>query len=201
MKALIRPAVSLFVALTVVTGVVYPLAVTGVAKTVFPEQAAGSLIVENGKTVGSSLIGQNFTLKNGDPDPRYFQPRPSNAGDDGYDALASAGSNLGPSNPDLLATVKHRVIAYRRLNGLAPDASVPVDAVTSSGSGLDPNISVANAQLQVSRVARTRGVSDAQVHALVATHTRGRQLGILGETTVNVLELNLALDALPGQRR
>jgi len=189
------------IALTILVGLAYPLAMTGIAQALMKSKANGSFVSEKGKVVGSSLIGQNFTLKNGDPDPRYFQPRPSNAGDDGYDALASAGSNLGPSNPDLLATVKHRVIAYRRLNGLAPDASVPVDAVTSSGSGLDPDISVANAQLQVSRVARTRGVSDAQVHALVATHTRGRQLGILGETTVNVLELNLALDALPGQRR
>ena len=185
--------------LIVLVGLAYPLAMTGIAQALMKNKANGSFVSENGKVVGSALIGQNFTLPNGDPDPRYFQPRPSNAGD-GYDAMASAGSNLGPSNPDLLAAVKDRVTAYRKLNGLAPEASVPVDAVTSSASGLDPAISVANARLQVERVARARSLPAAQVVALVAKHTQGRQLGILGEKTVNVLELNLALEALPGQK-
>ena len=187
------------IALTVLLGLAYPLAMTGIAQALMKNKANGSFVSENGKVVGSALIGQNFLLPNGDPDPRYFQPRPSNAGD-GYDAMASAGSNFGPSNPDLLAAVKDRVVAYRKLNGLAPAASVPVDAVTSSASGLDPDISVANARLQVERVARVRSLPAAQVVALVAKHTQGRQLGILGEKTVNVLELNLALDALPGQK-
>jgi K+-transporting ATPase ATPase C chain len=186
------------IALTVLLGLAYPLAMTGIAQALMKTKANGSFVSQNGKVVGSSLIGQSFTLKNGDPDPRYFQPRPSNAGD-GYDAMKSAGSNFGPSNPDLLAAVKDRVIAYRKLNGLPTNVSVPVDAVTSSGSGLDPDISVANARLQVARVARTRNLSDAQARSLVAKHTHGRQLGILGEKTVNVLELNLALDALPRQ--
>jgi K+-transporting ATPase ATPase C chain len=185
--------------LTVLVGLAYPLAMTGIAQALMKNKANGSFVSENGKVVGSALIGQNFTLPNGDPDPRYFQPRPSNAGN-GYDAMASAGSNFGPSNPDLLAAVKGRVVAYRKLNGLAPDASVPVDAVTSSASGLDPDISVANARLQVERVARMRSLPAARVVALVAEHTQGRQLGILGEKTVNVLELNLALEALPGQK-
>ncbi len=180
----------------VLLGLAYPLAMTGIAQAFMKNNANGSFVSENGKIVGSSLIGQGFTLKNGDPDPRYFQPRPSNAGD-GYDAMASAGSNFGPSNPDLLSGVKDRVIAYRTLNGLSANVSVPVDAVTSSGSGLDPDISVANARLQVSRVAHTRGLSEPQVRALVSAHTRGRQLGILGEKTVNVLDLNIALDAMP----
>jgi K+-transporting ATPase ATPase C chain len=179
----------------VLVGLAYPLAMTGIAQALMKNKANGSFVSQNGKAVGSALIGQNFTLKNGDPDPRYFQPRPSNAGD-GYDAMASAGSNLGPSNPDLLTGVKDRVIAYRKLNGLSATASVPVDAVTSSGSGLDPDISVANARLQVSRVARARRLSPAQVLAQVSAHTQGRQLGILGEKTVNVLELNLAMDRI-----
>jgi K+-transporting ATPase ATPase C chain len=186
------------IALTILLGLAYPLAMTGIAQALMKSKANGSFVSQNGKVVGSSLIGQNFTLKNGDPDPRYFQPRPSKAGD-GYNAMASAGSNLGPSNPDLIAGVKDRVIAYRKLNGLPPGASVPVDAVTSSASGLDPDISVANARLQVTRVARTRNLSSTKVLALVVAHTQGRQLGILGEKTVNVLELNLALDALPRQ--
>lgn len=184
--------------LTVLVGLAYPVAMTGIAQALMKNKANGSFVSENGKVVGSALIGQNFTLKNGGPDPRYFQPRPSNAGD-GYDAIASAGSTFGPSNPDLLAAVKDRVVAYRKLNGLAPSASVPVDAVTSSASGLDPAISVANARLQVGRVARARSLPAPQVLALVAKHTQGRLLGILGEKTVNVLELNLSLDALPSQ--
>jgi K+-transporting ATPase ATPase C chain len=183
------------IALTVLVGLAYPLAMTGIAQALMKNKANGSFVSQNGRVVGSSLIGQNFTLKNGDPDPRYFQPRPSNAGD-GYDAMASAGSNFGPSKPDLLTAVKDRVSAYRKLNGLSASAPVPVDAVTSSASGLDPDISVANARLQVSRVARARGLSSPQVLVQVSAHTHGRQLGILGEKTVNVLELNLALDRI-----
>jgi K+-transporting ATPase ATPase C chain len=183
------------IALTVLVGLAYPLAMTGIAQALMKNKANGSFVSQNGKVVGSSLIGQDFLLPNGDPDPRYFQSRPSNAGD-GYDAMASAGSNFGPSNPDLLAAVSKRVAAYRKLNGLAATASVPVDAVTSSASGLDPDISVANARLQVSRVARARGLSRAKVLAAVSANTQDRQLGILGEKTVNVLELNLALDRI-----
>jgi len=127
---------------------------------------------------------------------QYFQPRPSAAGKDGYDAMASAGTNLGPSNPDLLDAVGTRVTAYRKLNGLAADVKVPVDAVTASASGLDPQITVANARLQAARVAKARNLTVARVTDLIAAHTQGRQLGVLGEQTVNVLELNLALDRL-----
>jgi K+-transporting ATPase ATPase C chain len=186
------------IALTLLVGLAYPLAMTGIAQALMKNKANGSFVSENdasgkSRVVGSSLIGQNFALKNGDPDPRYFQPRPSNAE---YDAMASGGTNLGPSNRVLLDAVAKRVAAYRKLNGLPADASVPVDAVTSSASGLDPDISVANATLQTARVAHARGLTDAQVRALVSAHTDGRQLGILGEKTVNVLDLNLALDAL-----
>jgi K+-transporting ATPase ATPase C chain len=239
------------IALTVLVGLAYPLAMTGIAQALMKNKANGSFVSQNGKVVGSALIGQNFTLKNGDPDPHYFQPRPSNAGD-GYDALASSGSNLGPSNPNLIGnvpgvsitganiyatpsdpycvpvestdkddnpitdaagdpvydknkdgtyvcnanTVPERTLAYRDLNGLAADAKVPVDAVTSSGSGLDPQITVANARLQAARVAKARRLTVDQVTGLIADHTQGRQLGVLGEQTVNVLNLNLALDRL-----
>ena len=175
------------IALTVLTGIVYPLAVTGVAQVAFPGRADGSLIRDGDRIVGSSLIGQAFTQ------PRYFHSRPSAAGD-GYDGTASGASNLGPSSDDLLAAVRERVAAYRAENGLAVDAAVPVDAVTASASGLDPHISPANARLQAPRVARTRGLAPATVLGLVAKHTEGRRLGVLGEPTVNVLELNLALD-------
>ena len=193
MRRQLMTGLRMTIALTVLLGLAYPLAMTGIAQAFMKSKANGSFVTKNGTVVGSSLIGQNFTLKNGDPDPRYFQPRPSNAGD-GYDGMASAGSNYGPSNPDLLVAVKDRVIAYRKFNGLPASASVPVDAVTSSASGLDPDISVANARLQAPRVARVRGLSLPQVLALVAAHTQDRSLGILGEKTVNVLELNLALD-------
>ena len=182
------------VALFVLLGLVYPLAMTGIAQGLMKDKANGSFVRDNGKVVGSSLIGQNFFLKNGDPDRRYFQSRPSAAGTDGYDAMASAGSNDGPSAQSLLTNVKDRVVAYRKLNGLSATARVPVDAVTASGSGLDPDISVANARLQAARVAQARKLSTAQVLALVKAHTDDRQLGILGEKTVNVLDLNLALD-------
>jgi K+-transporting ATPase ATPase C chain len=182
------------VVLTVLVGFVYPLVVTGISQLSMSKRANGSLVSANGRVVGSSLIGQNFTDAKGNPLVQYFQPRPSAAGTNGYDAMSSSGSNLGPSNPTLLDSVAKRVAQYRTLNGLAADVKVPVDAVTASASGLDPQISVANARLQTARVARARNLTVAQVTGLIAAHTQGRQLGILGEQTVNVLELNLALD-------
>jgi K+-transporting ATPase ATPase C chain len=176
----------------VLTGIMYPLAVTGAGQLLFPHRANGSLAERNGEVVGSALLGQSFS------DPKYFWPRPSAAGKDGYDGLASGGSNLGPSNPKLLDAVKDRVAAYREANQLGPDDEVPVDAVTASASGLDPQISVANARLQARRVAAARGVDAATVRKLVADHTQHRQWGFLGEDAVNVLELNLALDRLGG---
>jgi K+-transporting ATPase ATPase C chain len=181
------------VAMIVLVGLIYPLVVTGIAQGLMSKRANGSLVAVNGKPVGSSLIGQNFTDKDGNPLPQYFQPRPSVAGD-GYDALASGGSNLGPSNQDLIDAVQERVAAYRTLNGLAADATVPVDAVTASASGLDPAISLANARLQAPRIAKTRGLGNDQVNQLIDKHTQDRPWGFLGEQTVNVLELNLALD-------
>jgi potassium-transporting ATPase KdpC subunit len=182
------------VVLTVLLGIVYPLVVTGVAQVVFPHQAGGSLVKVGGKVVGSSLIGQRFTDAQGNPLPRYFQPRPSAAGTNGYDPTASGASNLGPSNPALLKAVADRVAAYRQFNGLSSGASVPVDAVTSSGSGLDPDISEANALDQAARVAGVRHLAVAAVVSLVHQHANGRPWGVLGEGTVNVLDLNLALD-------
>ena len=185
----LRPALVAIALLTVVLGVVYPLASTAIAQVAFHDKANGSLIERDGQVVGSSLIGQTFTA------PEYFHPRPSAAGA-GYDGSASSGSNLGPLNPDLLAAVDERVAAYRAENGLDPSMPVPVDAVTASGSGLDPHISVANARLQASRVARARGLAVDVVLAQVDDHTDGRSLWVLGEPGVNVLELNLALDGL-----
>jgi len=204
MRRQLFPALMMMVVFTVITGLAYPLVVTGIAQGLFNDKADGSL-VENadGKVVGSSLIGQSFT------EPQYFHPRPSAAGD-GYDASASSGSNLGPTNEKLLvgekddpATkdvdesfdgIEQRADAYRDENGLDADAVVPVDAVTASGSGLDPNISVANARLQAPRVADERGLDLDAVLELVDDHTSGRALGFLGEKGVNVLELNLSLD-------
>jgi K+-transporting ATPase ATPase C chain len=177
----------------VLVGLAYPLAMTGIAQGLMKSRANGSFVSVNGKVVGSSLIGQNFVLKSGAPDPRYFQPRPSAAGA-GYDAMSSGGSNDGPSSKTLIGNVADRVAAYRKLNGLPPAATVPVDAVTASASGLDPDISVANARLQAARVAQARKLTTAVVLALVKAHTDDRPLGILGEKTVNVLDLNLALD-------
>jgi K+-transporting ATPase ATPase C chain len=182
------PALAAFCFLTLLTGVAYPLAVTGIAQVVFPHRADGSLVERNGIVVGSRLVGQRFTGR------RWFHPRPSAAGD-GYDAMASSASNLGPTNATLLADVRRRAAAYRRENGLPAGAAVPQDAVTSSGSGLDPQISVANARAQAARGARARDLPLPDVLALVAKHTDGRSLGFLGEPGVNVLELNLALDA------
>ena len=182
------PAVLMLAVFTVLTGVAYPLAVTGAARLFFADESAGSLVRRDGRVVGSSLIGQPFAA------PGNFHPRPSAAGD-GYDAAASSGTNLGPTNPDLLAAVAERVAAYRRENGLPADAAVPVDAVTASASGLDPHISVANARLQAPRVARARRLAVDRVLSLVDRHTEARALGFLGEPGVNVLRLNLALDA------
>lgn len=192
MKSFLRqlaPALVALAVLTVLTGVVYPLVVTGVSQVAFHDKANGSLVTVDGQAVGSRLIGQQFTA------PRYFHPRPSAAGS-GYDGTSSSGSNLGPTNPDFLKTVAERVAAYRAENGLADDRAVPVDAVTASASGLDPEISIANARLQAPRVAKTRGLTDAQVLAAVNAHVDHRPLGILGDPGVNVLELNLALDRL-----
>jgi potassium-transporting ATPase KdpC subunit len=182
-------AIGMIVIFTVLTGVVYPLVVTAIGQIAFHDKAEGSLVKVDGEVVGSSLIGQSFSA------PDYFHPRPSVAGD-GYDATASSGSNLGPTNPDFLATVAERVDAYRAENGLPDGTRVPVDAVTASASGLDPHISVANAERQTSRVAEARGLDPGTVLELVDKHISGRALGIFGEEGVNVLELNIALDAL-----
>ncbi len=189
MRRQLVPALLVFLVLTVLTGVLYPLAVTGIAQVAFPNRSDGSLLERDGTVVGSRLLGQGFSGE------RYFHPRPSAAGD-GYDGASSSASNLGPTNEDLLTAVEERVAAYRELNGLAADAAVPVDAVTSSGSGLDPHISPENARLQAARIASARGIPADEVLALVDDHTDGRSLGFLGEPGVNVLELNLALDAL-----
>lgn len=181
------PALTALVVLTVLCGLVYPLAVTGVAQAAFRDRADGSLIERNGEVVGSSLIGQQFSA------PEYFHPRPSAAGA-GYDGTASSGSNLGPTNPDYLATVAERIEEYRRTNRLSPEVDVPADAVQASGSGLDPQISIANARLQAPRVTLERNLDLDDVLDLVDHHTQARPLGILGDPGVNVLELNLALD-------
>ncbi|HZQ58727.1 MAG TPA: K(+)-transporting ATPase subunit C [Acidimicrobiales bacterium] len=183
------------VALVVLLGLAYPLAMTGLGQALFSRQANGSLVKVGGQVVGSALIGQAFDDAKGNPLPQYFQPRPSAAGK-GYDATSSGATNLGPSNPDLLNAVAQRVSDYRRFNGLAPGAAVPVDAVTSSGSGLDPDISEANALDQAPRVAAARHLQVASVVALVHQHANGRPWGVLGEGTVNVLDLNVALDRM-----
>lgn len=188
MTTLVRPAIVLFLVLSLITGVLYPALITGLAQVLFPRQAGGSLIEKDGKPVGSSLIGQSFTQ------PQYFWSRPSATTPQPYNGLASGGSNYGPLNPALTDAVKSRIAALRAAD---PDnrAPVPVDLVTSSGSGLDPDISVAAANYQIARVARVRHLSPELVSALIAAHAHGRFLGFLGEPTVNVLQLNLALDA------
>jgi potassium-transporting ATPase KdpC subunit len=181
----VRPAFLAVVVFTVICGLAYPLVVTAVAQLGWKDTANGSLIERNGVVVGSELIGQPFISA------EYFHPRPSAAG---YDGAASSGSNFGPTNEEFLGTVADRVAAYRAENGLGPTELVPVDAVTASASGLDPHISVRNADLQAPRVASARGVELDQVLALIDEHTTQRPLGILGDPGVNVLELNLALD-------
>jgi potassium-transporting ATPase KdpC subunit len=181
------PALRINIFLTILLGVLYPLAVTGVSQLVFPHQANGSLIVKNGQATGSELIGQNFTK------PEYFQPRPSAAGNDGYDPTASGGSNYGPTNQKLIDRVKASVEKFHKDN---PDyhGAIPADLLTASASGLDPDISPASADAQAARVAGARGISMDQLNRLLAQYTKTPDLGLLGEPRVNVLKLNLALD-------
>ncbi len=188
----LRPALVGLILLTALTGGLFPVAVLVLAREAFPSQAAGSLVRERGTIVGSHLIGQNFTR------PGYFHPRPSAAGS-GYDPTASGGTNLPPSSVKLAQNVRHLADVYRRENGLTPGAAIPIEAVTASGSGLDPDISPADAALQTSRVARKRGMSERQIKALVQDATKAPQLGILGEARVSVLDLNLALDHATGR--
>lgn len=188
MFTLLRPSLLMLLVMTVITGVLYPLAVTGLAQALFPRRADGSLIVRDGHVVGSRLIGQPFD------DPRYFWGRPSATSPQPYNGASSAGSNLGPTNPALADAVRQRIAALRAADP-GNTQPVPVDLVTASASGLDPEISPAAAQYQLVRVARARHLDVAQVRQLVATHTRGRWLGLFGEPRVNVLALNLALDA------
>jgi potassium-transporting ATPase KdpC subunit len=189
MRRQLLPALRIVLVFTVLLGLAYPLLVTGVAQAVFSSKADGSFVSVNGKQVGSSLLGQQFT------EAKYLHPRPSAAGN-GYDAMASGASNLGPTNPTLLQDVKKAAAAYRRENGLPAGYSVPGDGGTSSASGLDPGISVANAKLQAKRVAEARGLTVAQVVKVIDAHTNQRSLGFMGEKWVNVLETNLALDKL-----
>ncbi|HEY5527955.1 MAG TPA: potassium-transporting ATPase subunit KdpC [Thermoleophilia bacterium] len=191
MLKMLRQSVIALVALTVITGIIYPLAVTGIARGVFPHKAGGSVIVQNGKAVGSSLIGQPFS------DPKYFWSRPSATSPEPYNGAASSGSNLGPTNPVLLKAVQERIAALRAADP-GNTRPVPVDLVTASGSGLDPDISPAAAYYQAARVARTRGLTLEQVDGLIARFTSGRWLGVLGDPRVNVVRLNLALDSLAG---
>jgi potassium-transporting ATPase KdpC subunit len=206
----LRPAIVSVLVFMIFTGLIFPSVITMIAKAIFPHQAGGSLISQNGKVIGSEIIGQNFTA------PGYFHPRPSAAGS-GYDATASGGTNLGPTSDKLINGIHKKLpdgkddpssfdgirdlaAAYRKENGLSGNAPVPPDAVTRSASGLDPHISPANAALQVARVARARELPQNQVEKLVAENTAGRQLGFLGEPAVNVLKLNIALDkAAPGK--
>ncbi len=189
MKDILRPAIALLIVMTAITGIAYPLVVTGVAQVLFPVQAAGSLIVRDGRLIGSRLIGQPFS------DPNYFWSRPSATGPQPYNGLDSTGSNLGPLNPALIDAVKARIAALRAADP-GNRAPIPVDLVTASASGLDPDISVAAAYYQAGRVARARGLPLPRVRALIAAHASGRLLGMIGEPRVNVLELNLALERM-----
>jgi len=189
MSTQVKPTLLLFVILTIITGVVYPIVVTGIAQVLFPHQANGSLLARNGRTVGSSLIGQPFD------DPKYFWGRPSATAPFPYNAAASSGSNLGPTNPVLIQGIQARIAALKAADP-GNTAPIPVDLVTASGSGLDPHISPAAAEYQVRRVARARGLDETTVRHLVTEHTERRQFGILGESRVNVLTLNLTLDDL-----
>jgi K+-transporting ATPase ATPase C chain len=184
----IKPAILMLIMFTIICGGIYPAVVTGIVSVAFPRQAAGSFItVKNGRTIGSSLIGQPFS------DPKYFWPRPSAATDFGYNPMGSSGSNSGPTNPDYLKTVGDRVKA---LHDTGITGNVPADLVEASASGLDPHITPESAKVQIARVAKARGMNEEELTRLVAAHTEGRQLGVLGEPRVNVLELNLKLDAL-----
>jgi potassium-transporting ATPase KdpC subunit len=183
-------AVRMTIVLTVITGIAYPVAMVALGHLLFPWQADGSLVARDGHVVGSAVIGQNFSSAG------YFHPRPSAAGDKGYDASNSSGSNLGPTNKTLIDTVKQRLKDTLENNAPVDPAQVPIDLITASGSGLDPEISPAAAEIQVARVAKARGLSPASVEELVNAHTRNRWAGILGEPGVNVVELNLALDDL-----
>jgi|SRR5690242_4122844 len=176
--------------LTVLTGIIYPILVFGLARAMFPWQAGGSLLSSNGQVIGSAIIGQNFS------EEKYFHGRPSAAGDKGYDASSSGGSNLGPTNKTLIGNVEARLKAVVEANPGLRTQDVPVDIVTASGSGLDPEISPAAAEIQVARISRARGIPAELVRSLIRQHTRGRLLGVFGEPGVNVLTLNLALDAV-----
>lgn len=189
MRALIV-SIKMTIVLTVLLGLIYPLTMSGLATVLFPHQAQGSLVLRDGKVVGSELIGQTFAS------PVYFHGRPSAAGDKGYDASNSSGSNLGPTNKTLISTVQQRVKDTVEANPGTSAAQVPIDLVTTSGSGLDPEISPAAADFQVARVAKARGIGEEEVRLLISQNTRGRYLGLLGEPGVNVLMLNLALDRL-----
>jgi K+-transporting ATPase ATPase C chain len=192
MNTILRPAITLFIIMTLLTGIVYPFAVTGIAQLLFPDQAAGSLVTAGGQPVGSRVIGQSFS------DPKYFWSRPSATAPQPYNAIASTGSNLGPLNPALTDGIKTRIEALKAADP-ANTLPVPVDLVTASASGLDPEISIAAAKYQAARIARVRGLAPEQVRTLIESHAQGKLLGLVGEPRVNVLELNLALDILPAR--
>lgn len=189
-KNAISKSLMLLIVLSVFTGLLYPLTITGIAQLIFPHQANGSLIYKDGQVIGSSLIGQQFS------DPKYFHGRPSPAGETGYDATSSSASNLGPTNKLLIEKAEKLAQQVRKENGLKSNTAVPSDLITSSASGLDPDISIDAALMQIPRIAKARGISEEKLKNLVNEHIAGRQLGILGEPRVNVLELNIALDNL-----